>query len=153
MSVTLREIREDELPEFLDGVFRFYVDDLQRSGGFTRAEAEEKAKADHETLFPGGRSSPEHHLLAIEDDRGVTVGRVWYTDRPPNAFLYAIDLDEEFRGKGYGREAMSQLETLVRASGAEAIWLNVFAGNDVARSLYHSLGYYEASVHMSKRLA
>ena len=152
MSVRLRPVRDDELPAFVDSVFRFYVADLERHAGFTRAEAEEKATTDHATLLPGGKPLDGHHLLVVEDEGGAAIGRVWYADRSPDAFLYAIEIDQHARGRGYGRGAMEAFETLARERGYGAIWLNVFAGNDVARTLYRSLGYGEASLHMSKRL-
>lgn len=153
MNVRLRPVREDELPAFVDSVFRFYVTDLQRHAGFTRAEAETKATNDHAAILPEGRPLDGHHLLVVEDEQGTTLGRVWYADREPDVFLYAIEIDEEHRGRGHGRKAMEALEALAREQGVSSIWLNVFGGNDVARSLYRSLGYGEASVHMSKRLA
>ena len=47
---------------------------------------------------------------------------------------------------------MLAFEERARELGAEKVTLNVFGGNDVARSLYRSLGYVEESVHMRKRL-
>ena len=153
MRVRLRDIREDELPEFLTAMHTFYAADLERNSGLTRAEAEEKATRDHTALFPAGRRLDGHYLFAIEDEHGSTIGRLWYADRDADVFLYAIDLDERARGRGYGRAAMQAFEELARERGTASIWLNVFGGNDVARSLYRSLGYAEASIHMSKRLS
>jgi ribosomal protein S18 acetylase RimI-like enzyme len=153
MSVHLRPVRDDELPAFVESVFRFYVEDLERHGGFTRAEAEEKARSDHATLLPEGKPLDGHRLLVVEDEDGSAIGRVWYADRMPDVFLYAIEIDEHARGRGHGRGAMEAFEALARETGYGAVWLNVFGGNDVARSLYRSLGYAEASIHMSKRLA
>jgi ribosomal protein S18 acetylase RimI-like enzyme len=153
VRVRLRPVRDEELPVFLDSVFRFYTADLERHAGLTRAEAEDKATKDHATLLPEGRPLEGHHLLVVEDEHGTAIGRVWYADRPPDVFLYAIELEEEVRGRGYGREAMEAFEALVRERGVDNIWLNVFGGNEVARSLYRSLGYGEASIHMSKRLS
>jgi RimJ/RimL family protein N-acetyltransferase len=47
---------------------------------------------------------------------------------------------------------MLAFEALARELGADRVTLNVFGGNEVARSLYRSLGYVEESVHMRKRL-
>ena len=153
MRARLRRIRDDELSAFRVAMYSFYAADLERNGGLTRAEAEEKARNDHARLFPDGRPLDGHHLFAIEDEHGVAIGRLWYAEREADVFLYAIELDESARGRGYGREAMQAFEELAREHRAASIWLNVFGGNEVARSLYRSLGYAEASVHMSKRLA
>ncbi len=61
-------------------------------------------------------------------------------------------IDEEFRGRGYGRQAMLLAEELARTNGASTMRLNVFGHNNVARRLYWSLGYQETSVHMRKAL-
>jgi ribosomal protein S18 acetylase RimI-like enzyme len=152
MTVRLREVRDDELPALVDRLYRFYAIDLERHGGLTRAEAEEKATKDHAALLPEGRPLAGHFLYVIEDEQGAAIGHLWYGQRDPDVFLYSIELDEGVRGRGYGREAMQAFEALARERGATGIWLNVFGGNDIARSLYRSLGYAEASVHMNKRL-
>jgi ribosomal protein S18 acetylase RimI-like enzyme len=152
MRVRLRKVRDDELPAFLQAMRRFYVTDLERHAGLTRAEAEEKATRDHAALLPDGRPLEGHHLLAVEDEDGTLIGRLWYADRPTGAFLYAIDLDEHVRGRGYGREAMQAFEGLARERGAANLLLNVSGGNEVARSLYRSLGFVEESLQMTKPL-
>jgi GNAT superfamily N-acetyltransferase len=152
MTVRLREVRDDELPALVDRLYRFYAIDLERHGGLTRAEAEQKATADHANLLPEGRPLTGHFMYMIEDEGGAAIGHLWYAERGADVFLYAIELDEGVRGRGYGREAMQVFEALARERGAAGIWLNVFGGNSVARSLYRSLGYAESSVHMNKRL-
>lgn len=152
MPVGLRALRDDELPAWLEAARRFYVNDLQRHGGLTRAEAEEKAGRDHRALFPEGKPTEGQHLFAIEDERGETIGRLFFATRPSGTWLYEIELEERVRGRGLGRETMLAFEALAREQGAERVTLNVFAGNEVARSLYRSLGYAEESVHMGKRL-
>jgi ribosomal protein S18 acetylase RimI-like enzyme len=47
---------------------------------------------------------------------------------------------------------MQVLEDEVRSRGLGRIALNVFGGNDIARSLYRSVGYAETAVFMSKAL-
>lgn len=152
MSIRLRALRADELPEWLDAALRFYVDDLECNAGMTSAEAEEKARRDYAALFPDGKPIEGQHLLVIEDEHGEAIGRLFFATRPSGAWLYEIELEERFRGRGLGREAMLAFEDLARELGAEKVTLNVFGGNEVARSLYRSLGYVEEAVHMGKRL-
>ncbi|MBA3434074.1 MAG: GNAT family N-acetyltransferase [Actinobacteria bacterium] len=152
MRVRLRELRGDELPQWLEAARRFYVNDLERHAGMTTAEAEEKAGRDHEALFPDGRPKESQHLFAIEDERGEAIGRLFFETRPSGVWLYEIELEERVRGSGLGREAMLAFEEHARELGAAKVTLNVFGGNDIARSLYRSLGYVEEAVHMGKRL-
>jgi RimJ/RimL family protein N-acetyltransferase len=152
VRVRLRELRDDELPGWLDGMRRFYVDDLVRHGGLTRVEAEAKSNAEHEALFPGGGPAAGNHLFVVEDENGEPIGRLWFAERPFGLWLFAIELDERVRGRGLGRAAMLAFEARARELGAKKVALNVFGGNAVARSLYASLGYTAEAVRMGKRL-
>jgi len=152
MRVRLRELSDDELPEWLAAARCFYVDDLQRHAGMTSAEADEKARRDHESLFPDGKPKEGQHLFTIEDEGGEAIGRLFFATRPGGVWLYEIELEERFRGRGLGREAMLVFENRAGGRGAVKGTLNVFGGNDVARSLYRSLGYAEEAVNMGKRL-
>lgn len=80
MSIRLRELRDDELPEWLDAARRFYVSDLERHAGMTSAEAEEKARRDHEALFPEGKPTEGQHLF--EDEHGEAIGRLFFATQP-----------------------------------------------------------------------
>ncbi len=152
MRVHLRQLRDDELPGWLVAARRFYVSDLEHHAGLTRTEAEEKARRDYGSLFPDGKPTEGQHLFAIENERGDAIGRLFFATRPSGVWLYEIELEERVRGRGLAREAMLAFEEYARELGAEKVTLNVWGGNEVARSLYRSLGYVEESVHMGKRL-
>jgi ribosomal protein S18 acetylase RimI-like enzyme len=62
------------------------------------------------------------------------------------AFIYYVGVDEAYRGKGYGREALLALETTVKPMGVRHIDLNVFGDNASAIHLYQSLGYQVLSM-------
>jgi RimJ/RimL family protein N-acetyltransferase len=152
MPAFLRELRDDEFPRWLEAARRFYVNDLERHAGMPRADAEEKADRDYGAVFPDGSPGEGQHLFTIEDEQEDPIGRLFFAERPSGVWLYEIELDEVVRGRGLGREAMLAFESLARELGAEKVTLNVFGGNEVARSLYRSLGYVEESVQMGKRL-
>jgi ribosomal protein S18 acetylase RimI-like enzyme len=150
--VRLRDLREEELADWLAAMHRFYVQDLERNLGLSRAEAEAKSERDHDGLFPDGRPADDVHAFVIENEGGETIGRLLFAERPFGAWLYAVELDERFRGQGLGRAAMLAFEERARERGAAAVKLNVFGGNEAARSLYRSLGYTEEAVQMGKPL-
>jgi ribosomal protein S18 acetylase RimI-like enzyme len=156
MSVTLREMRDDEVPGWVDRHRAWYAEDLVAHAGLPADVAHAKAARDTTALLPGGRPKKESALLVVEDD-GKVVGSLWFArqDGPegPYAFLYAIEIDEEHRGRGVGRAAMRLFEDEARSRGLPFAMLNVFGGNERARGLYRSLGWEEASVHMRKQLA
>jgi len=77
---------------------------------------------------------------------------------PNEQYLYQITVDENVRGRGYGRMMLQALEALLAAEGVETLRLNVFHWNRVARGLYDSAGYEvlsagEASAELCKRLS
>jgi ribosomal protein S18 acetylase RimI-like enzyme len=154
----LRPLRDDEVPGFLEGLRDEYVRELMEDAGLSEERAEEKAASDHAALFPGRKPQPDQHIYVVERETGEPVGHVFWAQRSapgsgPRAFLYQIFISEPFRGRGHGREAMQLLEDEVRAAGLPGIDLNVWGGNDLARSLYRKLGYAEQAVFMTKDLS
>ena len=61
-------------------------------------------------------------------------------------------MDEKFRGKGYGKQAMLLIEEQASELGLKSLGLHVFAVNTVARNLYESVGYEASSLNMTKKL-
>jgi ribosomal protein S18 acetylase RimI-like enzyme len=157
MTVRLRPLRDDEVRGFLDALHEEYVQELVEDASLSWEEAEEKATSDHAALFPGGNPQPDHHMYVVEPETGEPVGHVFWAKRqaPGSAwrgFLYQLYIDEPFRGRGFGRQAMELLEAEVRAEGLPGIDLNVWGGNELARSLYRKLGFEERAIFMSKEL-
>jgi len=158
MSLRLRPLRDDEFDAYVAHGQANYARDMIENAGAPRDQAEAKADLDWKQLLPDRLDSPDQFLLAVEDaETGERVGDLWFARRETQfegtvAFVYSIEISEQFRGRGFGREAMLLLEDEVRSRGLSRISLNVFGGNEVARSLYRSLGYAEAAVWMAKEL-
>jgi ribosomal protein S18 acetylase RimI-like enzyme len=108
-------------------------------------------------LVREGRPIAGQQLFWVENpETGERIGRVWLGERfrgQPIGFLYEVEIEPAFRGRGLGREAMLLVEEEARRRGFTEIRLNVFGGNEVARSLYRSLGYAEFAIGMRKRLS
>ena len=158
MTVHIRPLRDDEYGDWRRLSAERYAEDMVENGGFAPVQAREKSEKDFALTLPDGLATPGQHVFAIEAPDGEVVGHVWLGERETRdegrvAFVYEIRIDEEQRGKGYGRAAMLLLEDEARALGLDRIDLNVFGGNEVARGLYRSLGYEERAVMMGKKLA
>jgi GNAT superfamily N-acetyltransferase len=155
MSVQVRPITAEEFAAWLPRMEEGYAADMVRSGGLAAAGAATKAREDTERLFPGGRPTEGQDVYVVEAD-GEPVGNVWVAERDAlsgrELFVYAMEVDEAHRGRGYGRAAMEFVEEEARRRGVVQISLNVFGGNEVARGLYRSVGYDEVAVAMTKRL-
>jgi ribosomal protein S18 acetylase RimI-like enzyme len=159
VELRLRPLRDDEFPDFLESGRIEYVRSMVEEAGMTAQAAEEKADADHASLFPGGARQPQHRIYIVEDAMsGARVGHLFWAARQPpgstamRAFLYELFIDEPYRGQGLGRKTLDLLEADARVEGLPGIDLNVWGGNEAARGLYRSAGFSERAVFMSKEL-
>ena len=155
-TVSVRPIRADEFGPWLRAAQAGYEKSMRVHGGISAETARRKAAADVAALFPDGKPSDEQHVFVIEAE-GERVGELWVAERDgPHEgrllWVYAVEVDDRHRGRGYGRAAMVFAEAEAERRGLAGIALNVFGGNEVARGLYRSLGYAEVGVYMQKPL-
>jgi ribosomal protein S18 acetylase RimI-like enzyme len=155
-AVRLRRMRPEEYPAWVAASKAGYANDIVTHGGLPADVAQRKAEADFANILPDGLETAGHVVFVVEADGGP-VGRLWLAEREQHGqrtlFVYEIEIDEGHRGRGFGRATMLLAENEARARGLSQVQLNVFGGNDVARSLYRSLGYQENAVLMTKQLS
>lgn len=148
-------MRDNEFAVWLPRARENYADDMVRHGGADPEAARVKATHDSERLFPGGLPSAEQLVFVIEAD-GEWVGELWLSvrdgDLRPVFYVWNIRIDEQYRGRGFGKQAMLLAEAEARERGLTHIGLGVMGGNETARRLYRSLGYIETFVSMEKPL-
>ena len=149
----MRPMRDEEFAAWLPLMRDRYAQDVVRDFGMSPDRATAKAVADIERLLPGGSLPAEHSVFVIEAD-GEPVGDLWLAERDdtsePSLFVCDIDVDEPYRGRGYGKAGMVFAEDEARRRGLTRIALYVGGRNEVARNLYRSLGFEENAVAMSK---
>ncbi|HEX3331210.1 MAG TPA: GNAT family N-acetyltransferase [Gaiellales bacterium] len=158
MDIRLRPLGPGEYDAFVQAARDEYAADIAANGGRAPNEARAKAEADIAALLPAGPATPGQHIeIIVNADTGEAVGRLWFAERGEEGerhiYLYAIEIDEEHRGRGAGRAAMLAFEDEARSLGYDSVKLNVFGTNSRARRLYDSLGYTEIAVEMTKRLS
>jgi ribosomal protein S18 acetylase RimI-like enzyme len=132
-----------------------YAIEKVAAGEWSKERAESLAEQQMGALLPDGRNTDGMFIVIAEAEEVGPVGYAWLAVKGPDvscAWIHDIAIDEEHRGKGYGRALLNGLEQVAREHGLESIGLNVFAGNDYARRLYERAGYKATSIHMSKRL-
>jgi ribosomal protein S18 acetylase RimI-like enzyme len=148
VAVQLRPIEDEEFVAWLPRLQEEYSQDLVRDYGMAADKARAQAVAEIDGHRPAG-----HSVFVIEVD-AEPVGHLWLSERrgdyEPTLSVYDVDIDEPYRGRGYGRAAMLFAEEEARRRGLTRIALHVGARNDVARNLYRSLGFEEHEVAMSK---
>jgi len=67
-----------------------------------------------------------------------------------DAFVDELYLREQYRGRGWGRVALTFIESAAREAGVQALHLGVVPGNVRALELYRRVGFHE---HDSKFLS
>jgi len=146
---------QPEYTAFLERLIPEYAADNVRAGYWAESEALEKSRKDIENLLPEGLQSKDHYLFTLYDG-DQAVGMIWLKanmDRPvKNGFIFDVYIDEQQRGKGYGKQLMLLIEDKARELELKSIGLHVFAYNDVARKLYETVGYEVSSFNMLKTL-
>ena len=152
-TVTLRQVTEEEYARYRARSVPLYADELVRSKGFSREEAEKNSA----TTFPPT-------VADVLAEKGASISRVLTDDEQPvgwlwlapagvdSLFVYDIEIDEPHRGRGLGRATMLAAEEVARAAGHRFVRLNVFGWNTGAQALYRSLGYRTDAIQTSKPL-
>ena len=144
-----------EYEAFLERLIPDYAADNVRAGYWDESEALEKSRQETERLLPQGLRSENHHLFTLYDG-DQAVGIIWLkanVDRPiKSGFIFDVEIKEEFRGKGYGKQIMLLIEEKARELELKSIGLHVFAYNKVAKNLYEGIGYEVSSLNMIKKL-
>jgi len=154
-TVRLRPMTDYEFALFRTRAIRDYAADKVKAGEWATERSERLAEAQTDRLLPEGPRTPGMLLLMAETDQDGPVGYAWLAVAGPElarAWIYDIAIDEEQRGKGYGRALLNGLEQAAHEHGCGSIGLNVFAGNDVARRLYERAGFHLTSMTMAKPL-
>jgi GNAT superfamily N-acetyltransferase len=137
-TVSLRPMRPDEFPDFLEASKRSYAEGIATHGDRTAEFARQKWEEDHAAVLPNGLDTPGHAIFVVEAD-GERVGVLWLAEREVGGrrvyYIYYVEIESAHRGKGHGRAAMLLAEDEARRRG-----------------LYRSLGYVETSAQMAKDL-
>jgi ribosomal protein S18 acetylase RimI-like enzyme len=138
--VELAPMSERELAAYVEVAVAKYAGDRERAG-----ESPEVALATAErsfaAMFPHGNRGAGHHLFTARHD-GEACGLLWLGSRwPDQAWVYDVEVDPRFRGRGLGAAVLAGAARHTRARGHGWLGLNVFAHNQHARSLYARLGY------------
>lgn len=75
-----------------------------------------------------------------------TIGKIRVESDNNLSYIYGFGLLPEYRGKGYGREALTAALNLIENKNIDDVYLDVAAENIRALNLYKSCGFVEESV-------
>ncbi|UJL46247.1 GNAT family N-acetyltransferase [Virgibacillus sp. NKC19-16] len=152
MDINLQKMNAVEFQQYHSYAIKNFANEQMKSGNWEQHEAMIKAKQEYEKLLPAGEKTVHNYLFTIRDG-DQEVGMIWLTQRTnEKGFIYDINIWKGNQGKGYGKQAMKEIETVAKKIGLVSIGLHVFGHNKIAWSLYEKLGYIETNINMEKML-
>jgi len=156
MTIHLRPMIETEYPDWSRASTASYAADKERVLGIAADQANLLAEESSARLLPEGLNTPGHHVFVIESEQSGDVGHLWINVSTEwdvtSAFVYDVEIAENFRGQGFGKASILALEPVARGLGATKIALHVFGDNDAAIGLYTATGFRVTDLSMSKDL-
>ncbi|HEX9840953.1 MAG TPA: GNAT family N-acetyltransferase [Anaerolineales bacterium] len=150
--VKLMQIEQEDFEIFLKRGIREYAEDHVRNGNWSAEEALERSKKEFEQLLPDGFNSQHQYLYSIIDEDNNKIGVLWVQVKAQKAFIFDFIIDEAFRGKGYGKQALAALDEKLISMNVDSVGLHVFGHNIVAQELYKKSGYEITNINMRKVL-
>ena len=129
--ITLREITRDNLEEVLN----LSVYDHQKSYVSSTAASLAQAYVYRSTAYP---------FAVYEDDTAVGFIMLGYYEARNQYTLWKFLIDRKYQNRGFGKAALTLgIRYLRETFHADAIYTGVSFGNDIAKHLYHSVGFME----------
>ena len=137
-----RPMADAEYADWRAEAERGYAANIAESGSMLPEQAAAAAAAQTDQLLPNGLSTPNHTFLCLcAGDEVVATNWITHHLSPGVSWVYAVEVHQGNRGKGYGRAAMVLGERATLDAGDTHLALNVFGQNHVAISLYKAMGY------------
>ena len=152
--INLRDMTTSEYDDFSRYSLAFHADQVSAAESLTPEESEANRRAVIARGMPGTPATPGHFFLRIlAGECREPVGSVWFSvdTTRRRAFLWDIVVEPESRGRGYGREAIRQVEKRARALGCLRLALHTNPTNPACR-LYQRLGFEVVGVDMQRVL-
>jgi ribosomal protein S18 acetylase RimI-like enzyme len=150
--VSLVPMQQDDFEVFIERGIRKYAEDHVRNGNWPAEGALEKSKKEFERYLPDGLQSKDQYLWSLLDKEGNKIGVLWVQVKDQKAFIFNFVIDEEFRGKGFGKQALTAMDEKLKSMGAESVDLHVFGDNLTAQQLYKKMGFKIIGLNMRKDL-
>ena len=150
--VKLEPLQQEDFERFLDREIQNYAADHVRNGNWPAEGAKERSRKEFEHHLPDGIHSKDQYLYSIVAEEGNKIGVLWVQVKDRKGFIFNFVIDEEFRGKGFGKQALSALDEKLKSMDVESVALHVFGDNLSAQELYKKMGFQITGIHMRKIL-
>lgn len=150
--IKLEPIQQEEFERFLEREIRGYAEDHVRNGNWPAEGALERSRKEFEHYLPEGIHSQDQYIYSIIDESDNKIGVLWVQVKDHKAFIFDFVIDEAFRGRGYGKQALAAMDEKLKSMNAESVALHVFGDNIAAQELYKKVGFQITGIHMKKTL-
>ena len=151
--VTLKKMNKESFRKYIKSAIEDYANEKVASGNWEKEEAIHLSKESFTNLLPEEEETEFNYLFSIFNAQQI-VGMIWIAQGSPNntekGFIYDFIIFEEYRGRGFGKEAMKALEGIAKGLGMGKIGLHVFGHNKIAQGLYEKMGYKITNISMEK---
>lgn len=150
--VKLEPLQQEDFERFLERGIREYAEDHVRNGNWLAEGALERSRKEFEHYLPDGIHSQDQYLWSLLDQEGHKIGVLWVQIKHHKAFIFDFVIDEEFRGKGFGKQALMVMDEKLKSMNVESVALHVFGDNVTAQELYKKVGFKIVGINMQKDL-
>jgi ribosomal protein S18 acetylase RimI-like enzyme len=155
MPLKLVEMDPDDFARRRGPAVATYARAIMTSRGLTAAEAAQEAERTVYDHLPRG-SAARSQLLRKAMVDGTEVGWIWVSlpgpTRPGMAWISNIEVDPDFRSRGYAAEMITATAADLIDLGVPRLALNVFGDNEIAARLYRRLGFEVTAQQYSRAL-
>jgi ribosomal protein S18 acetylase RimI-like enzyme len=147
--ITLEPMQQEDFDRVIENEIKGYAAEHVRNGNWPEEGSLERARQEFDSLLPQGIHTPDQFLWSLMDEE-QKVGFLWVQVKEGKAFIYDFLIHEEFRGKGYGKQALTAMDEKLRSMNVESVALHVFGDNITAQELYKRMGFEITNMHMQK---
>lgn len=151
--VTLEPIQQDDFERFLERAVREYAEDHVRNGNWPQEGSLERSRKEFEHYLPDGIRSEHQYIWSIIDEGNHKIGILWVQVKEEKAFIFDFVIEEAFRGRGFGKQALAAMDKKLESMNVESVALHVFGDNVSAQELYRKMGFEITGIHMRKKLS
>ena len=148
--ITLQPMQQEDFDRVLVNEISGYAAEHVRNGNWPEEGSLERSRKEFEALLPQGVHTPNQYLWTLMDG-DQKIGFIWVQVKDGRGFIYDFLIHEEFRGKGYGKQALAAMDERLQGMNVESVSLHVFGNNIPAQELYKKMGFEVTNIHMQKR--
>ena len=148
--VILEPISQKDFDQLLENEIRNYAAGHVQAGNWPEEGSLERSRKEFEAVLPDGLQTKDQYIWSVVDQNDK-IGMLWVQIRNNKAFINDFLVHEEFRGKGYGKQALAAMDDWLKALDVDSVSLHVFGDNLPAQELYKKMGYEITDMHMQKK--